>query len=171
MAIIPCPECGRNVSDQAQTCPDCAFPIASVSAGGASSEAGAPVPAAVSPAVQHRVATPAPDLNAIGAWQLLAALMAAGSIVLWWVAVHWQEIGGAVGGMAAALVGTAIDYQVRNIAKRAAVVEPEAGSFKTGRAIKAAIREHAPAAGFVGLLLAIGLLGNMFWAIGYASRT
>ena len=27
MALINCPECGKQVSDVAQTCPDCGFPI------------------------------------------------------------------------------------------------------------------------------------------------
>lgn len=27
MTLIECPECGREVSDQAEACPDCAFPI------------------------------------------------------------------------------------------------------------------------------------------------
>lgn len=27
MALIQCPECGRNVSDQAQSCPNCGYPI------------------------------------------------------------------------------------------------------------------------------------------------
>ena len=28
MALIKCPECGRQVSDKAKACPDCGFPIA-----------------------------------------------------------------------------------------------------------------------------------------------
>lgn len=28
MALIRCPECGRNVSDRAQACPECGCPIA-----------------------------------------------------------------------------------------------------------------------------------------------
>lgn len=31
MAIIKCPECGREVSDKAPACPNCGYPIASVS--------------------------------------------------------------------------------------------------------------------------------------------
>ena len=27
MAMIECPECGRMVSDQANTCPECAYPV------------------------------------------------------------------------------------------------------------------------------------------------
>ena len=27
MALITCPECGREVSDRAKTCPNCGFPI------------------------------------------------------------------------------------------------------------------------------------------------
>jgi len=27
MALIACPECGRQVSDQAAACPDCAYPL------------------------------------------------------------------------------------------------------------------------------------------------
>lgn len=27
MAIIKCPECNNNVSDKAESCPSCAFPI------------------------------------------------------------------------------------------------------------------------------------------------
>jgi len=27
MALINCPECGRQVSDQAKNCPDCGYPI------------------------------------------------------------------------------------------------------------------------------------------------
>ena len=27
MALIPCPECGNPVSDQAESCPKCGFPI------------------------------------------------------------------------------------------------------------------------------------------------
>ena len=31
MALIRCPECGREISDQAQACPGCGFPISSCS--------------------------------------------------------------------------------------------------------------------------------------------
>ena len=34
MALINCPECGRQVSDKAAACPDCGYPIASAKAGG-----------------------------------------------------------------------------------------------------------------------------------------
>ncbi len=30
MATIPCPDCGKTVSDRAQTCPNCSCPIAQV---------------------------------------------------------------------------------------------------------------------------------------------
>ena len=29
MALINCPECGRQISDQAKNCPDCGYPIKS----------------------------------------------------------------------------------------------------------------------------------------------
>lgn len=32
MALIECPDCGRKVSDRAQTCPDCSCPVAEVMA-------------------------------------------------------------------------------------------------------------------------------------------
>jgi hypothetical protein len=38
MALINCPECGAQISDQAPTCPQCGFPIAP-----AAHDAGAPV--------------------------------------------------------------------------------------------------------------------------------
>jgi len=31
MAIINCPECNSNVSDKAESCPNCAFPINRIS--------------------------------------------------------------------------------------------------------------------------------------------
>ena len=34
MALIKCPECGREVSDKAATCPDCGFPIESLNPSG-----------------------------------------------------------------------------------------------------------------------------------------
>ena len=34
MALIRCPECGREVSDQAKACPHCAYPIAQRSPSG-----------------------------------------------------------------------------------------------------------------------------------------
>lgn len=33
MALIKCPECGRQVSDKAAACPDCGYPISSVDKG------------------------------------------------------------------------------------------------------------------------------------------
>lgn len=49
MALIKCPECGQQVSDQAEKCPNCAFPISQRPSG---------VPASESPA---RVIEPGPD--------------------------------------------------------------------------------------------------------------
>jgi len=34
MALISCPECGRQVSDKASACPQCACPLGAVSVGG-----------------------------------------------------------------------------------------------------------------------------------------
>ena len=34
MAIIKCPECGRTVSDQASSCPDCAYPLGQLKSNG-----------------------------------------------------------------------------------------------------------------------------------------
>jgi uncharacterized membrane protein YvbJ len=34
MALIACPECGHQVSDQADSCPSCAFPLRGRSRGG-----------------------------------------------------------------------------------------------------------------------------------------
>lgn len=34
MALIPCPECGRQVSDKAASCPQCAHPLSVASAPG-----------------------------------------------------------------------------------------------------------------------------------------
>ena len=30
MALIKCPECGKEISDRAESCPNCAYPIAKV---------------------------------------------------------------------------------------------------------------------------------------------
>jgi membrane protein YdbS with pleckstrin-like domain len=46
MALMNCPECGREVSDQAEACPRCAYPIAKksvVAEGGAPTEGQGPV--------------------------------------------------------------------------------------------------------------------------------
>ncbi len=34
MALIQCPECGKEVSDKAIACPNCAYPISEMQAGG-----------------------------------------------------------------------------------------------------------------------------------------
>ena len=34
MAIIKCPECGKEISDKASACPNCGCPIAEMSASG-----------------------------------------------------------------------------------------------------------------------------------------
>ena len=30
MALIKCPECGRDISDKAQSCPACGYPVISI---------------------------------------------------------------------------------------------------------------------------------------------
>jgi uncharacterized membrane protein YdbT with pleckstrin-like domain/endogenous inhibitor of DNA gyrase (YacG/DUF329 family) len=47
MALINCPECGKQVSTEAQTCPACGYPIAGKSAQAqVATSAGGPLPAA-----------------------------------------------------------------------------------------------------------------------------
>ena len=47
MALINCPECGKQVSTEAQTCPACGYPIAEkVAQGEVMPPAGGPLPAA-----------------------------------------------------------------------------------------------------------------------------
>lgn len=53
MALISCPECGRQVSDAAAACPQCAYPI-SRSATAPIPPKGAPEPAAAAPAAPHQ---------------------------------------------------------------------------------------------------------------------
>lgn len=38
MPLINCPECGKQVSDKAPTCPNCAFPLNSISSNEATSD-------------------------------------------------------------------------------------------------------------------------------------
>lgn len=38
MALIKCPECGKEISDRAEACPNCAYPIAQLSGNHKTSE-------------------------------------------------------------------------------------------------------------------------------------
>ncbi|MCB2222768.1 MAG: zinc ribbon domain-containing protein [Actinobacteria bacterium] len=195
MAIINCPECGRNVSDRAPACPDCAYPIAS--AGGAPPAAGPPpgsVPPPTGAAQPPTGAIPPPPagarpphaaaphttpagrrpiddraLGSIVVWEIFAALFAGGSLALWWVAAHWQNVGAAVGGIAAVVLSAVLDSHARGLARRAAVHEEGAGRWKRGRADRKAVQEHAPLSGFIVLLQVVGFLGNLFWMIASAN--
>jgi hypothetical protein len=56
MALIPCPECGRQISTLASSCPGCGCPVAAVAT------ATPPVTAAPAPPVPPQPATPTKKL-------------------------------------------------------------------------------------------------------------
>lgn len=167
MAIISCPECGRSVSDQAQSCPDCAFPISSGHASPQSPPTGhiAPpsVPAYVAPPVspQTRPAISDQRLATAGWWGLFGALFAGGGLVLVWVAVRWLAAGAALGGMAAGAIGMGLGYHASGIAKQAVLHAPDAGRFRRKRAENKAVRKHAPMSGVAVLLGLIAIFANL----------
>lgn len=68
MALINCPECGCEVSDQATACPSCGYPVAS----GAVPRPQAPGPRPVSPppAAVEREAR-----RSIGFWDIISPLL------------------------------------------------------------------------------------------------
>ncbi|SEQ11412.1 zinc-ribbon domain-containing protein [Ectothiorhodospira magna] len=61
MALIDCPECGRQVSDKAPTCPGCGAPIALESSGSQAWQADAPEPSRIQQPTSAPASAPEPD--------------------------------------------------------------------------------------------------------------
>lgn len=82
MALIKCPDCGKQVSDQAVACPNCGHPIAKTSPSESSGQK--PSSASVSTAVQTQPAQRPPtngDSHTFRLLKLLAILFLAAAIV------------------------------------------------------------------------------------------
>lgn len=164
MAIVSCPECGRSVSDQAQSCPDCAFPMSSGRVPSPPLPTGyvpPPLPTSTSVVPQTRPAITDQRLATAGWWGLFGALFAGGGLVLVWVAVRWVAAGAAFGGIAAGAIGMGLGYHASGIAKQAALHAPDAGRLKRRSAETRAVRKHAPMSGVATLLGLIAIIANL----------
>lgn len=73
MALINCPECGKQVSTEAQACPGCGYPIASR-------------------ATQTEAASPQPGQPAAGQTQVLAEIRPSWWAFFWYLFFFWLII-------------------------------------------------------------------------------
>ncbi len=79
MALISCPECGRQVSDKAAACPNCAHPISAGPSGAVTApERHAPPHRAPAETTRRRVSVPLPSFRTRAqpsAWVAILALL------------------------------------------------------------------------------------------------
>jgi len=144
MALIPCPECGRTVSDRAVRCPDCGHALAMAD------DATIVRPSSLSLSSRASRATSGADVSAAALWALsgllialVGGLLAAAAAV---TRVRWAAGAGLVSGLAAigiAARGAAIALGATPLAPRSAA---------RAAARRAAVRTHAPMARWAGLL-------------------
>ncbi len=99
MALIECPDCGREVSDSAAACPDCGYPVAKGST---------PVPSRAVPEPTERAWWPA--VSIIGR-------IAVGGILLLLARVE-QELGAGTGLVGLLVAGSAIPTWYRHKMER-----------------------------------------------------
>ncbi len=99
MALIECPECGREVSDSAAVCPECAYPV------------GAGTPSVPPRAVSDSTKRPS--------WTTLSIIgrVAVGGIILFLTAVE-QELGAGTGLVGLLVAGSAIPTWFRHKMER-----------------------------------------------------
>ena len=93
VAIIKCPECGRDVSDKAPTCPGC----------------GAPVSAVEQPETPVTVNQPVRVVRAGFRWELIGAVGVIAAVVMWIAGVGQAAVVVGLAGLVVFFVGRAIN--------------------------------------------------------------